>query len=161
VNPLNKLLPNNTLTVLCRIESEPFRIRRRKTVTQQQRLVQDFGSLLQNKNNADVYFSFEDIEIGAHKTILAARSPVFAAMFQHNMQENEANQVEITEISSAVFEESLQFMPPETDVFYFSTESRINQEIRSRSIASIILFCVEIILLKNICFSWVSCLTVH
>ena len=109
MNPLNKLLPNNTLTVFCRIECQPFTIRQRKTVTQRRRLVQDFGSLLQNKNNADVYFSFEDAKIGAHKTILAARSPVFAAMFQHNMQENERNQVEITDISSTVFEESLQF----------------------------------------------------
>jgi speckle-type POZ protein len=110
VNPLNKLLPSNTLTVFCRIESEPYRIRQIKKVTQQRRLVQDFGCLLDNKNNADVYFSFEDVEIGAHKTILAARSPVFAAMFQHDMQENKANKVKITDISSAVFGQTLHFI---------------------------------------------------
>ena len=38
------------------------------------------------------------VEFPAHKVILAARSPVFASMFEHNMQESSNNKVEIDDI---------------------------------------------------------------
>jgi BTB/POZ domain len=84
-NPLNKLLPNGTLTVLCQIQASIPEAFQEKALANQRCLVEDFGSLLDNKNSADVQFLLKQCKIGAHKIILSARSPVFGAMFQHNM----------------------------------------------------------------------------
>jgi speckle-type POZ protein len=107
---LTKLLQNNTLTVFCRIRKVKSETLPPKKFDNQQCLVRDLGSLLCEGNGADVNFSFPESRISAHKAILAARSPVFAAMFQHDMQENKANEVEITDISSTVFKKLLQFI---------------------------------------------------
>ena len=45
-----------------------------------------------------------------HKAILAARSPVFLAMFQANMKENETNTVIIDEVQAEVISEMLSFI---------------------------------------------------
>ena len=46
----------------------------------------------------------------AHKAILAARSPVFAAMFEHEMEERKHNRVEISDVEPEVFREMLRFI---------------------------------------------------
>lgn len=46
----------------------------------------------------------------AHKAILAARSPVFAAMFEHCMEESRANRVEITDMEPDTLAEVLRYM---------------------------------------------------
>lgn len=46
----------------------------------------------------------------AHKAILAARSPVFAAMFEHAMEESRANRVEITDVEPDTLAEVLRFI---------------------------------------------------
>jgi speckle-type POZ protein len=46
----------------------------------------------------------------AHKCILACRSPVFAAMFQHEMIERNSNEVEIVDIKGDVIEKMLRYM---------------------------------------------------
>lgn len=50
------------------------------------------------------------IEFFAHKAILAARSPVFAAMFEHEMEEKKQNRVEITDMDPEVLKEMLKFI---------------------------------------------------
>ena len=42
--------------------------------------------------------------------ILSARSPVFRAMFEHEMEESKLNRVEISDISPDVFKEMLNFL---------------------------------------------------
>jgi speckle-type POZ protein len=49
-------------------------------------------------------------EYYAHKAILAARSPVFAAMFEHEMEEKKQNRVEITDMDHEVLREMLRFI---------------------------------------------------
>ncbi len=44
------------------------------------------------------------------KAILAARSQVFAAMFEHNMQENLQKKVEIEDFSDEIIGQMIQFM---------------------------------------------------
>ncbi|KIH51574.1 BTB/POZ domain protein [Ancylostoma duodenale] len=45
-----------------------------------------------------------------HKAILAARSRVFHAMFEHNMTESERNEVAIDDVEPDVLREMLCFM---------------------------------------------------
>ena len=47
----------------------------------------DLASLLSSGSFADVTLEIESQEFQAHRAILAARSPVFSAMFQHAMEE--------------------------------------------------------------------------
>ena len=68
-----------------------------------------FGCILGDKEFSDVTFIAGDQEIPAHKALLAAKSPVFAAMFKSRMKEEQTNRIEIPEKSS-VFEELLRFI---------------------------------------------------
>jgi speckle-type POZ protein len=58
---------------------------------------------------SDVVFNIGGREFPAHKSILAARSEFFAAMFQHPTKENLTNQIEI-ENDPEIFEELLRFI---------------------------------------------------
>ncbi len=68
--------------------------------------------LFLQQTNCDVQFNFTltSEKIGAHKSILSARSPVFAAMFRHPMQESKTGQVTIDEIERNVFYQLLHFI---------------------------------------------------
>ena len=79
----------------------------------------DFGSLLNKDRFSDVTLvasrkkrdsSSTPVEFPAHKVILAARSPVFASMFEHKMQENSSNQVEIDDIYPNVVKVMLTYI---------------------------------------------------
>ncbi len=58
----------------------------------------------------DVKFNIGGRSFPAHKSILATRSEVFAAMFQHPMKEQSTNQIEIEDIKPEVFRELLRFI---------------------------------------------------
>jgi speckle-type POZ protein len=58
----------------------------------------------------DVNFNIDGRPFPAHKSILAARSEVFAAMFQHPMREQSTNQIKIEDIQPEVFQELLRFI---------------------------------------------------
>ena len=66
--------------------------------------------LFNNMQFSDVIFNICDREFPAHKSILAARSEVFAAMFQHRMKEKLTNQIEIEDIEPEVFHALLRFI---------------------------------------------------
>jgi speckle-type POZ protein len=59
---------------------------------------------------SDVIFKVRGRDFPAHKSILSARSEVFAAMFQHPTKENLTNQIEIEDIEPDVFQELLRFI---------------------------------------------------
>ncbi|XP_014229085.1 speckle-type POZ protein-like A [Trichogramma pretiosum] len=76
---------------------------------------------INNKINLDSLFlceEFSDIrirtsdenDIPAHKAILAAASPVFKAMFTHNMLENKENSVNITDTTNNTVIEMLRYI---------------------------------------------------
>ena len=59
----------------------------------------------------DIQFCFPNNEtIGGHVSILAARSPVFAAMFQNDMQELKTRKVVIQDIQPEIFKELLHYI---------------------------------------------------
>jgi speckle-type POZ protein len=59
---------------------------------------------------SDVNFTIRGREFPAHKNILATRSEVFAAMFQHPTKEQLTNQIKIEDIEPDVFQELLRFI---------------------------------------------------
>ena len=60
------------------------------------------------------------VEFFAHKVILAARSPIFARMFEHEMQESLNNRIEIDDIDPEVIKEMLVYI-------YSSRVPKINE----------------------------------
>ena len=116
-DPANGYLPNNTLTIYCNVKklkstSTTCRCPRENlsNVCRLRQFSQDIAALLNNETTADFNFTVKDCVIAAHKTILGARSPVFAAMFKHGVKEKEAYEVAIEDIESAVFRKMLKFI---------------------------------------------------
>ena len=115
-NPTNNLLLNDTLTIYCQAWEtisksdtcdckNDFQILRNRC-----HLVTDFAKLLEDKVNSDVHLKVKDEDVPAHKLILAARSPVFAAMFQNDMLESKTNEVEIADVEPVVLKALLEFI---------------------------------------------------
>ncbi|XP_044010296.1 speckle-type POZ protein-like B [Aphidius gifuensis] len=74
----------------------------------QQQLNVDMKKLLLSEKSADVTIHVGQKSFRAIKAILAVRSPVFAAMFDHEQfKENQKNEVVIDDIDEDVFEELL------------------------------------------------------
>ena len=73
-------------------------------------LATDISRFLTSTSNGDVTFIVGGKEFQAHKAILSARSPVFAAMFQHDMKEAALNRVDVVEIEPDIFQALLRFI---------------------------------------------------
>ena len=52
----------------------------------------------------------DQVELFAHKVILAARSPVFARMFERDMQESQTNRIEINDVRPEVLKQMLVYI---------------------------------------------------
>lgn len=59
---------------------------------------------------SDIRFVVSGVDVNAHKAIVCARSPVFAAMFANEMLESCTGCVEITDVSVETFRIFLQFL---------------------------------------------------
>lgn len=73
-------------------------------------LSNDIGSSFKDQNSGDTIIQVDDKEFRVYKGILQARSPVFAAMFQHEMKELTKNRVIITDFEPGVVEEMLIYI---------------------------------------------------
>lgn len=80
------------------------------TIDSSEELLNNLGGLFENMKFSDVIFNVRDRLVPAHKSILAARSKVFEAMFQHPFEEKTSNQVKIEDIDPDVFHELLRFI---------------------------------------------------
>ncbi|XP_043484800.1 speckle-type POZ protein-like [Leptopilina heterotoma] len=69
----------------------------------------NFDQFRQSQTICDVTFFIDNRELKAHKVILASRSPVFLAMFQHQFAEQN-NNVTIVDIRFEIFEALLQYI---------------------------------------------------
>uniref|UniRef100_A0ACB8G2N7 Uncharacterized protein n=1 Tax=Sphaerodactylus townsendi TaxID=933632 RepID=A0ACB8G2N7_9SAUR len=74
------------------------------------RLAEDLGNLWETTRFTDCSFYVEGKEFKAHKSVLSARSPVFNAMFEHEMEESKKNRVEINDVDPEVFKEMMRFI---------------------------------------------------
>jgi speckle-type POZ protein len=117
---------NGKLTIDCEIES--FIPKRPVILSGKPSTVADFhekrfnntAQLIAQLEGLYETMKFSDITINvhgqilhqfkAHKNILAARSPFFAAMFEHPTKENLTNQIEVEDVEPDVFNEILRFI---------------------------------------------------
>jgi len=63
-----------------------------------------------NRKMTDVEFLVDEETFGAHRSLLSARSPVFAAMFTSGMKEASTGQVSIKDIDPITFRNFLKFL---------------------------------------------------
>ncbi|CAO1409249.1 unnamed protein product [Diamesa hyperborea] len=75
-----------------------------------QKLSEDMLNMLNSMEYSDFTFIVERKRFPVHKIILAARSPVFKAMFSTNMEEARSNETVITDVSSESFGEFLNYL---------------------------------------------------
>jgi speckle-type POZ protein len=73
-------------------------------------LSSDFGQYLEDKTFPDVTLKCHDRAIPAHRSVLAARSSVFAAMFRNKMTESETGVVEIGDMDSDMLEDFVNYL---------------------------------------------------
>jgi len=87
---------------------KPFML---NTSVHHKQLIKDLNHVFLDKtNNHDVTLACGDQVFYCHKFMLSSRSPVFKAMFQSNMTENESGAVSIIDIHQDVLLEMLQYV---------------------------------------------------
>ncbi|KAI9185393.1 hypothetical protein LWI28_006791 [Acer negundo] len=68
------------------------------------------GRMLTESIHTDIIINASDGSIGAHRAILAARSPVFRSMFSHNLKEKELSTVNISDMSMEACQALLSYI---------------------------------------------------
>ncbi|XP_054726822.1 protein roadkill [Anastrepha obliqua] len=112
----NGLLPEDKLTIFCEVSvvADSVNISGQSNIVQfkvpECRLSEDLGALFDNEKFSDVTLAVAGREFQAHKAILAARSEVFNAMFEHEMEERKLNRVDIHDVDHEVLREMLRFI---------------------------------------------------
>ncbi|XP_057324129.1 speckle-type POZ protein-like [Microplitis mediator] len=113
LNNKSKLIPNDVLTVCAEVivsdNAMTIPIKSSFNFSKSQ-LIDDIEELYNSKANSDVTIVVGDKEFQAHKLIMMARSPVFSAMFDHEMIEKKSKQVSIPDISPEIFEKVLKYI---------------------------------------------------
>lgn len=112
----NGLLPDDKLTLYCEVSvvADSVNVFGQNNSIQfkvpECHLSENLGNLFESQKFSDVILSVNGREFYAHKAILAARSLVFSAMFEHEMEEKKQNRVAITDMDHEVLREMLRFI---------------------------------------------------
>ncbi|CAM9847680.1 speckle-type POZ protein-like [Petromyzon marinus] len=112
----NGLLPDDKLTLFCEVSvvQDSVNISGHASSTMLKvpecQLGEDIGLLWEASRFTDCSLCVSGREFKGHKAILAARSPVFNAMFEHEMEESKLNRVEIHDVEPEVFIEMMRFV---------------------------------------------------
>lgn len=77
-------------------------------------LASDLSALLESPEGADVSLVVGDAVLPAHSQILAARSPVFAAMLRSDMKESRTRQIDVRDMRETVLRQLLSFIYTDT-----------------------------------------------
>ncbi|XP_044958274.1 BTB/POZ and MATH domain-containing protein 1-like [Hordeum vulgare subsp. vulgare] len=111
-------LKDDTLTIQCAIAVlKPLplpRIPAEEVPVPSSNLHQHLGEILQSKMGSDVTFLVCNESFRAHKSVLAARSPVFKAQFFGEMKEKSSRRVEIMDMEPDAFRAMLHFIYTDT-----------------------------------------------
>ncbi|KTG44992.1 hypothetical protein cypCar_00001697 [Cyprinus carpio] len=112
----NGLLPDDKLTPNCKVSvvQDSVNISGQSNMNMLKvpecQLSDDLGNLWECSRFTDCTLYVGGQEFKAHKSILAARSPVFNAMFEHEMEESKKNRVDISDVEPEVFKEMMGFI---------------------------------------------------
>lgn len=107
------------LRIICKLcggSSKHLGIARREAASQTEntskldKLSQDLEELLVTGEGSDVTFRVKNQEIRAHKNIIAARNPVFASMFTHEMSEKISGIVDIEDCEPDAIRQFLHYL---------------------------------------------------
>ena len=119
-NDSSSLMPEGNLTILCKLEvfgddewlcgSNQFSNKPAINEECQRQVIDHLNNLLAEKNCSDLEVSCDEEVFPCHQAILSARCPVFFAMFQTDMAENQSKKVNITDVKKEVFSEMLRFI---------------------------------------------------
>ncbi|XP_051012896.1 speckle-type POZ protein-like [Acomys russatus] len=110
------LLPDDRLTLFCKVSvlGDSYTISGQNTASSIKvprcTLTADLGELWETSCFTDCSLLVGGREFRAHKAILAARSPVFSAMFEHDVKEKPKDQIEIQDMEPQVFKEMMGFI---------------------------------------------------
>ncbi|KAG4074951.1 hypothetical protein HA402_014530 [Bradysia odoriphaga] len=111
------LLENNTLHVRVRMRiygkystSVTLMLQPQETVNTLEVLSAELGELFNKKTNTDVEIICGNISLYAHKSILSARSKVFSAMLESDMQETVTSKIILDDIDATVFHVILSYI---------------------------------------------------
>lgn len=116
LDEVNGLLPDDKLTLYCEVSvvADSVNISGQNNAIQFKvpdcRLSDDLTQILDQKLFTDVILAANGQEFKAHKAILAARSSVFRAMFEHEMEEKKQNRVDINDMEQDVLREMLLYI---------------------------------------------------
>jgi len=112
----NGLLPNDKLTFFCEVSvvCDSVNISGQGSAVNfpvsENRLSSDLGNLFMSGALSDVIVSCNGREFNCHKVVLAARSSVFRAMFEHNMEEKKNSAVKVEDVEGDAMEKLLHFI---------------------------------------------------
>jgi len=112
----NGLLPNDKLTFFCEVSvvCDSVNISGQGSAVSfpvsENRLGTDLGNLFMSGALSDVIVSCNGKEFNCHKVVLAARSSVFRAMFEHNMEEKKNSAVKVEDVEGDAMEKLLHFI---------------------------------------------------
>jgi len=110
------LLPNDNLTIVCDVtilgekKSLLQDNYRDKDHSENGDISQDLEKAFTNKELCDVQLQCGGKIFDCHKFMLSARSPVFRAMFQAEMEEKKTNKVDINDLDPDILAEMLHFI---------------------------------------------------
>lgn len=118
-----QITPNDKLTVLCEITIDGKDVQqsgkaqaenKQSTKVCLEKLSTDLSKLLEDGQFSDISIvctnDGQNVTIPAHKSILGSRSPVFNAMFNHNMTEAQTKEVTIVDLSIDTVKDMLRYM---------------------------------------------------
>ncbi|XP_028640756.1 TD and POZ domain-containing protein 3-like [Grammomys surdaster] len=109
-------LPEDQLTLYCKVSivgdcfSNPGQNMTPAIIYPRHVFTDDVEEQWENSLSTDCCLFVGGQEFRAHKAILAAHSPVFRAMFEHEMKEKLTNRVEIQDLDPEVFKEMMGFI---------------------------------------------------
>ena len=94
--------------VVSGVETSPKSV---ATIEHAKVFLNDMGNLLDSGKYTDVTFVIDVEQLPAHKIILAARSPVFAAMFAlEDSKESQEGLVDIADVTMTAFKELIRYI---------------------------------------------------
>ena len=114
-NKLNDdLLPDGNLTIQCKVTFfGPEKILSANSnlfIHCQKQIGEDLEQVFSDKQFSDIKIQWEGQSFDCHMAILAARIPVFMAMFQSNMKEKQTHTVNIDDCRAGVVDKMLNFI---------------------------------------------------
>ena len=109
-NNKEDLLPGDKLTIRCEIFLDKCEEYYQKIENGRVEDFEDFGMLFMNEKLSDIKILIDDNTFHAHKHVLAKKSEVFAAMFKHDMLENNENSVKIEDVSFEAMSAMLRYI---------------------------------------------------